>query len=304
MSERNWFIASYGKQEGPFPESELSALIAAGRLTRDTLVWTDGMSDWQRAADIPGFGFSVPPPPPRSPPHPGGPPRRDSLQGGQLSADFDVWGLLWRGVVLVLATLLVIPTPWAFTSFYRWGVAHVHVPQRPNLAFTGKVGDIWWVFVLIALCAYAGQAENAGEAHNASAHAHIHYLPLLLIPVQAALAWVTIRWVLANISSEGRQLPLSFAGSVWGYIGWTLFLYLSFFTIIGWAWVETAWMRWIARNIAGTTRAVSFNARGWQVLWRTIVLALTCIFIIPIPWMVNWYARWFVSQFSVDARMA
>ncbi|MGB8277213.1 MAG: DUF4339 domain-containing protein [Methylovirgula sp.] len=299
MSERSWFIASDGKQEGPFPEGQLSALIAAGRLTKDTLVWTDGMSGWQRAADIPGFGFSVPPPPPRSPPLPGGPPRRDSLQGGQLSADFGVWGLLWRSLVLVLAILLVIPAPWAFTNFYRWGVAHIQVPQRPNLAFTGKVGDIWWVFVLLGLSAWLSAWFN-GHAQFKD----IWYLPYLLIPIQAFLSWMTIRWVVANISSEGRQLPLSFAGSVWAYIGWNILLNLSVFTIIGWAWVTTAWTRWLCRNIEGTTRTVSFNASGWQVLWRTVVLFLTCIFIIPIPWMMNWYARWFISQFSVDETKA
>ena len=281
MSERTWFIASGDKSEGPFPEGQLSALISAGRLTRDTFVWTEGMPDWQRAADVPGFVFSTQAPPPRS----------DSSPGGKLSADFGVWALLGRILLLVLGTLLVVPAPWVFTSFYRWAIAHIHVPQRPGLAFTGQPGDIWWVFVLSALCSYAGVTD-------------IRYLPLLLIPVEAALTWMTIRWVVANISSEGRQLPLSFGGSVWAYICWSLLLYLSFITIIGWAWVETAWMRWIVRNIEGTTRAVAFNASGWQMLWRTIVLILTCIFIVPIPWMARWYACWFVSQFSVDERTA
>lgn len=293
MSERSWFIASDGNQEGPFLESQLSALIESGRLTRDTLVWADGMAGWQRAADVPDFVFSAqaPPPPPRSLPLPGGLPRHGSSPSGTLSADFGVWALLGRLLLLIVGTLLVVPAPWVFTYFYRWAIPHVHVPQRPELAFTGKVGDIWWVFVLTALCSYADLPD-------------IHYLPLLLIPVEAALSWMTIRWVMANISSEGRPLPLRFGGSVWAYIGWTLLLDLSFITIIGCAWVETAWMRWIARNIEGTTRAVAFNASGWQMLWRTLVLILACIFIIPIPWMMRWYACWFVSQFSVEERMA
>ena len=89
-----------------------------------------------------------------------------------------------------------------------------------------------------------------------------------------------------------------------GYVGWQLLLVVSFITIVGWAWVVTAMTRWICRNIGGTRREVLFNGSGLQVLWRTIVLALLCSLIIPIPWMLRWYARWFVSQFSLAPRGA
>jgi hypothetical protein len=255
------------------------------------------MTDWQRAADVPDFVFAAraPAPPPVSPSFrlPGGPPANDldMAVGGQVASDFGVWALFGRGLLLIVGTLLVIPAPWVFTAFYRWIIPHIHVPQRPNLAFTGQVGDIWWVFILYALCTYGGLP-------------HIHYLPLVLIPIEAALFWVTIRWVLANISSEGQPLGLRFVGDVWKYIGWNIFIDVSIISIIGWAWVETAWVRWMTRNIEGTARPVFFNASGLEVLWRTIVAALACIFIIPIPWMIHWYWRWFLSQFSVGKQMA
>jgi hypothetical protein len=287
MAERTWFIAVGDRQEGPIPDAQFMSRVAAGQITPDTLVWSDGMPEWQRAADTAGLMSGAPPLRSLA----GGSPQFGGSPSGAFSADFGVWPILWRGVVLVLGALTVVLAPWAFTSFYRWAIAHIHVPGRPNLAFTGKAGDIWWVFVLIVLCSYASEA-------------HVRYLPLLLVPIQAALSWMTIRWVVSNISSQGQQLPLRFVGGVWGYIGWTLFLDLSFITIIGWAWVETAWMRWIARNIDGATRAISFNAPGWQMLWRIIVLILVCILIIPIPWMVRWYSCWFISQFSVDEKIA
>lgn len=162
------------------------------------------------------------------------------------------------------------------TSFYRWFIEHVRVPRIPNLGFAGKPGDIWWVFILIALCSYA----SIPEAH-AHPHAHVHYLPLLLIPIEAALGWLVLRWLVANITSEGQPMSLRFNGDVWTYIGWSLLLYLSFITIIGWAWVTTAWMRWNVRHIEGTPGPVVFAAKGWQVLWRTLAFGLGCIFIIP-----------------------
>ena len=99
-----------------------------------------------------------------------------------------------------------------------------------------------------------------------------------------------IRWIASNLSSNGQPLPIAFTGSVWTYIGWQVLMVISFITIIGWAWVVTAWMRWICRNISGTRREIIFNASGLEVLWRTIVLVIACAFIIPIPWVMRWYA--------------
>ena len=72
MADRSWFYAADGQQQGPFPETQLRDLIARGAVTADTLVWTEGMSGWQRAGEIPGLvpGGSGPPVVPQA----GGPP--------------------------------------------------------------------------------------------------------------------------------------------------------------------------------------------------------------------------------------
>src|SRR5258705_4477696 len=63
MSNRSWFYASNGQQQGPFPEAQLRDLMTRGTVGADTLVWTEGMSGWQRAGEIPGLvaGGSGPP---------------------------------------------------------------------------------------------------------------------------------------------------------------------------------------------------------------------------------------------------
>src|SRR5260370_40523384 len=48
MSNRSWFFASEGKQQGPYPEARLRELIASGTVTADTLVWSEGMTGWQK----------------------------------------------------------------------------------------------------------------------------------------------------------------------------------------------------------------------------------------------------------------
>lgn len=42
-----WFYASNGQQAGPISEAELEALLRAGTINPQTLVWREGMTDWQ-----------------------------------------------------------------------------------------------------------------------------------------------------------------------------------------------------------------------------------------------------------------
>lgn len=288
MSNRSWFFASEGKQQGPYPEVQLREFVTRGTVTAETLVWSEGMADWQKAGDIPGFlsGVSGPPAVPLS----GVPPATGSTTSGQsLSADFSIWVLLGRALLFSIGIMLVISAPWAATGFYRWFIEHLRVPRRPGLGFTGKPGDIWYVFVIQGLCSYAGFSDT-------------WYPVLIVIALQAFLSWMTVRWIVANISSEGRQLPFNFTGSPSAYVGWYLLLYISAITIIGWAWVVTAWLRWICRHIDGSRRDIVFEASGWQVLWRTVVFCLIAAFIIPIPWALGWYTRWYVTQFALVER--
>ena len=289
MSNRTWFYASSGQQQGPYPEAQLRDLITRGMVGADTLVWTEGMSGWQRAGDIPGLvpGGSAPP----SVPHPGGPPpvAAGGYAGGALSIDVGIWELLGRSLVFIIGMVLVIPAPWVATWFYRWVVSRLYVPGRPNLAFTGQPLDIWYVFIAMGILTYVGAAD-------------LYYLQYLSIPIQAVLSWMVIRWIASNLSSNGQPLPIAFNGSALGYVGWQVLLYVSFITIVGWAWVATAWMRWICRNTEGTQREVIFTATGLEVLWRTIVFVIASIFIIPIPWVLAWFGRWYASQFALAER--
>ena len=66
---------------------------------------------------------------------------------------------------------------------------------------SAKLGDIWWAFMLLAVSAYA----------NATS---IPFIGLLAIALQAYLSWFVLRWAIVNISSGGRQLPLTFADHV------------------------------------------------------------------------------------------
>ncbi|WP_114967079.1 SPFH domain-containing protein [Alkalilacustris brevis] len=66
-----WHIAENGQTRGPFGTDDLARMAAAGQITRDTLVWTEGQAGWEKAGALPALAhlFSAAPPPP--PPAPG-----------------------------------------------------------------------------------------------------------------------------------------------------------------------------------------------------------------------------------------
>jgi membrane protease subunit (stomatin/prohibitin family) len=60
-----YFVALQGKQEGPYGLEQLTAMVVAGTLTRETLVWKNGMSGWEAAAaqsELSGLFGNTPPP--------------------------------------------------------------------------------------------------------------------------------------------------------------------------------------------------------------------------------------------------
>jgi GYF domain 2 len=284
MASRQWFIGRNGKQEGPFPDERLRELIASGGVTSETLVWTQGMTNWAKASEVPGLMAGAPRPPSVAP----GVVPASGHGTGALSTSVRVWPLLGRSIVVFIAQITVIPAPWVLPSFYRWFVDQIELPGGQRVTFEGKPGDIWYIFVLNALLGYAGLIH--------------HGLRLLTLPLSVFFLFIILRWLLRNLAWDGRTAALAFTGSYWAMLGWYLLLVVSFFSIIGWAWVATAWARWMCRNITGSRRRLVFTASGFGYLWRTLVLAVTSIFIIPIPWTFWWYTRWLVSEFVLVER--
>ncbi|MFI4861273.1 MAG: SPFH domain-containing protein [Phycisphaerales bacterium JB063] len=65
---RAFYLAEQGHRHGPFDENVLRAMVGEGRVTRESLVWTAGMSGWSKAGEASAtaslFSPDVPPPPP------------------------------------------------------------------------------------------------------------------------------------------------------------------------------------------------------------------------------------------------
>lgn len=58
---RVWYYVEDNAKVGPHQHAELVALVSGGRIKRDSLVWAEGMANWEAAEAH--FEFSVPTPP-------------------------------------------------------------------------------------------------------------------------------------------------------------------------------------------------------------------------------------------------
>jgi hypothetical protein len=286
----NWFYAANGQQQGPFGDAQLRDLISNGTVRPDTLVWTEGMTGWQKAMEVPGLMPSGGPPPMPM----GGPPpmmgggMSGTASGNALGLNMGIWDITWRTLALIFGSLFIIPVPWLYVWYMRWFTSCVQVPGRPNLSFEGKAITIAaWFFGSIAVAIVFGVIGYLMDVQWLGNLVGIGYL---------VLYWLLLRWFVANLASNGQPLGLSFSGSFWGYLGFMILFFVSVITIIGWAWVYTAMLRWVCRNIQGTRRAVVFNGSGWGYLWRVFLCSLGSGFIIPIPWLYRWLMRWKASH--------
>jgi hypothetical protein len=298
MADRQWYTGRDGKQEGPYSDARIRELIASGAVQGDTLVWSAGMVNWTRAADIPGL-MPARRGPPTAPLAPG---IADST--GPLSANIGVWGLFWRAVIFELAAGAIIPLPWIAPVFIRWFVERISVPGTRGVRFAGKPGDIWWVFVLYALClSLPALSLRPLSPDHAEQIGGLAPLVVLVIIVVSLILWLlVIRWVFANIVWDDQGTRLRFTGGFWPLLGWTLLSVVSVITIIGWAWVATACARWMCRRVEGSSRELIFTGSGWGYLWRVVVSLLAAMLVIPIPWVMWWITRWLISKLALVER--
>jgi hypothetical protein len=169
-----------------------------------------------------------------------------------LSVDFGIWALLGRSAAFRDRHLLVIPAPWvgdgSFLSLVRpaCSVPGGRISASPAADATSGI------FVLVLFDRYAGLSGQ--DLNN-------------LMSFRAGIV-VLDDGQMVRRQHQRRTGSRSGSASpaVWAYLGWYL-LCFSIITIIGWAWVTSAWMRWICRNIqpARGARSCSTAAAGGVV---------------------------------------
>ncbi len=198
--------------------------------------------------------------------------------------------LFGRGLLMVVSQFLVIPLPWAAAAFYRWIIGNLSLSDGTQVSFRGKAEEVWGAFMLIGLLCWVSFVP-------------FPLVPFLVMFAAAGLWIVVLRWIVRSMSLSCGT-ALSFEGTYWQYIGWSLLVAISVFTIIGWAWAGAAMTRWLCRSVKGGGHVTEFVGSGGAILWRALVTGLCCVFIIPIPWITLWLFKWFVEQVRIRKAVA
>ena len=221
-----------------------------------------------------------------------------------------VWGLFGRAILIFIGQVTVIPAPWIMTNFYQWFFDNLELPGQQRVGFTGKPMDIWYIFMLAAGLTYLSYIFE----YVFLSIPFLLYIPfvwtitshlwLVTFPLSVFFLLIILQWILRNVVWEGQSGPLTFTGSYLYLLGWYALTAISVITIVGWAWVAAAWIRWMCGHTEGGNRQLVFTAGGWDILWRTWLFALSCVVVIPIPWTMHWLTTWYVSQFALSYERA
>ncbi len=127
---------------------------------------------------------------------------------GALSADFPIWGLFGRSLLMVIGQFLVIPRRGRHWSVSLGDSPTFRCRGGPISALPGSRSTIWYGFIVLGLMAYAELADST-------------IVSLLSLALQAFLQWMIVRWFVSRLSfGTDKEIPLSFAGSPAVYIGW------------------------------------------------------------------------------------
>lgn len=219
----------------------------------------------------------------------------ESPQAVRLELDFTGTGLqlLGWGFLATILSALIIPAAWGTVPLYVWYFRNVRVSDGTEVSFSGQPGEIWILFAVAMFLGYLPQFGNmAGEGRT---DAVVFILTLLLMPLTAAVGLAILRWAVGHIRLQNGP-ELIFTGSYGGYLGWTALLFLSWFTIIGWAWAMTAFTRWTCGNIEAEDLIVSFEGAGLDLLWRGVLALILSLPVVTIPWVILWLLCWFVRN--------
>jgi len=222
----------------------------------------------------------------------------------RVELDFSGTGLqlLGWGLLATILCLFVLPAAWGAVPLYAWLFRNIRRSDGARVEFLGRPSEVWILFAVTMFLAYLPQigASMAGEEHG---NLVTMSLTLLLMPLSSAVGLAILRWTVMNISLENAP-PLTFTGTYGAYLGWNILIFLSWFTIIGWAWAMTGFSRWLCGNLEAEDLIVSFEGKGLDLLWRGIAAFVMCMPIVTAPWVIRWLTAWFIRNACLYRREA
>ena len=215
------------------------------------------------------------------------------MEGRQTRVTFTGGALASFGYsfLFLILFLLILPGAWGAVPFAVWWTANLAFDDGTRAEFTGRAGQVWALFAVLALLAWLPGIATAAMGKSDKSNLMQLAFMVVLFPLEAAVKLALYRWFFASIRLTPGGSP-RFVATYLGYLGWTALLGLSLLTVIGWAWAGVAMLRWFCRNIESDAYSISFVGTGWGLLWRSFVWLFGTVLLLPIPWVYRSMYAW------------
>ena len=147
-----YYMHTGGQQLGPFEESEL---LSHG-LTASTMVWREGMPDWEAASQVPELSHLLPPSqqPPSYQPQPGYGPQQPYGARPPMPDTYMVWAVLVTVLCcLPFGIVSIVKASQVSTLYYQGNYAEARAASRAarNWAIASAVSSGAIVLVYVAV---------------------------------------------------------------------------------------------------------------------------------------------------------
>lgn len=198
----------------------------------------------------------------------------------------------------VVLTVLCIPAAWGAANLTGWWAGRTERSDGGRIAFDGRPAEVWGLFLAIVVLDFLPQIVRSMTRGDHRGTGMVLVVTLVLLPLIVAVKLPALRWIVTHLHLEpgGRA---RFTATYGGYLGWMFILFASYFTIIGWAWVLTAMVRWLCGHIRGQGWTMEFSGTGWSLLWHSGLWLLGCLPIVTIPWVLRAAYAWFTDHASL-----
>lgn len=144
-----WYYEQAGNQHGPIADDEMSALMQAGTVRPETLVWHEGQAGWQPAIDVV--------PQQLRPDATGAPPPLPSAEPTDMRGDAEPqWAPEDTSYDQAGEHLPATHHPRGFSASVR----HVF-SNYVNFKGRAQRGEYWWFVLFVLLCAFATSAVDS-----------------------------------------------------------------------------------------------------------------------------------------------
>jgi len=210
---------------------------------------------------------------------------------------WDVWsagfmkGILW--------SLTGIGIPVAVSVLFRWIARNLDFPDGTRLTLRLSALHLYpaigVAFVLDVAPRLFPEASDGSTFWFPAVY-------LLVAPfIYGACGWFVGRKIFEGLKgSDGTGFAFTASPVACGL--WTVGLALSFLSLVWWPWVLARYFRWFATKIRNDKKAFAFNGKGFDLLWRGLLVAIGFGLVVPAIWVNIWIQRWFFSQITVSEK--